>query len=301
MFQKLLVNIDEQKEHLEMLEKAVKLSGTHGHLELFCCAYQPFIKGAGVFNEEAEKRSRHAYMVQCEGRLDHLAERIRIDPQRIGTDIAWDDDGAHALLRKCERYGADLVIYPVELQSALLHHILAPEDWKVLRECPVPLLISRDRLWPAHPRIAVAIDPFHIRNEPASLDTKLMEMAGALATELDAELHVLHTYTMLPESAVFDEHQVTDFDYLQKKVVTEHQQRMDSLLAPWSKMDGAPEVHLLEGELHHLVPQFCKEQQVDLLLMGSVPRGALERLLLGSSAERILDKVSCDLMVIKPD
>ncbi|TCK09506.1 universal stress protein [Marinobacterium mangrovicola] len=301
MFNKLLVDVDEQREHLEMLEKAIRLSGTEGQLELFCCAYQPFIKGAGVFNAEAEKRSRHAYMVQCEGRLDHLAERIRIDPQRIGTDIAWDDDGAHALLRKCERFGADLVIYPVAPQSALLHHLLAPEDWKVLRECPVPLLISRDRSWPSHPRIAVAIDPFHSRNEPASLDTKLMQMAEALSLELEAELHVLHTYTMLPESAVFDEHQVTDFGYLQKKVVDEHQQRMEGLLAPWRHLEGAPEVHLMEGELHHLVPQFCKDQQVDLLIMGSVPRGALERLLLGSSAERILDRVSCDLMVIKPD
>ncbi|SEF74881.1 universal stress protein [Marinobacterium lutimaris] len=301
MFSKLLVDIDEQREHLEMLEKAVRLSGKEGHLELFCCAYQPFIKGAGVFSEEAEKRSRHAYMVQCEGRLDHLAERIRIDPQRIGTDIAWDDDGAHALLRKRERFGADLVIYPVAPQSTLLHHLLAPEDWKILRECPVPLLISRDRVWPTHPRIAVAIDPFHSRNEPASLDAKLMQIAEALSLELEAELHVLHTYTTLPESAVFDEHQVTDFGYLQKKVVEEHQQRMATLLAPWSDMAGAPEVHLLEGELHQLVPQFCKEQDVDLLIMGSVPRGALERLLLGSSAERILDRVSCDLMVIKPD
>ncbi len=301
MFNKLLVDIDEQKEHLAMLEKAVRLSGNEGHIELFCCAYQPLIKGAGVFNEEAEKRSRHAYMVQCEGRLDHLAERIRIDPQRIGTDVAWDDNGAHALLRKCERFGADLVVCPVAHQPALLHHLLAPEDWQILRECQVPLLISRDNSWPLHPRIAVAIDPFHSRNEPASLDAKLMEMACALSMELEAELHVLHTYTTLPESAVFDEHQVTDFGYLQKKVVGEHQQRMDTLLAPWSGMEGAPEVHLLEGELHQLVPKFCKEQEVDLLLMGNVPRGALERLLLGSSAERILDKVSCDLLVIKPD
>ncbi|WP_432698615.1 universal stress protein [Marinobacterium sp. YM272] len=301
MFQKLLVNVDEDKDQVEMLEKAIRLAGSDGRLELFCCVYQPILSGAEVFNEEAGKRSRHAYMVQCEGQLDHLAERIRIDQARVGTDIAWDEKRAHAVLQKCERFGADLLVYPVSTQPVLLHHLLAPEDWQVLRQCAVPLLLSRNKRWPEHPRIAVAIDPFHARNEPASLDTKLLNLALGLAQALEAELHVLHTYATLPESAIFDEHEITDYASLQDKVAAEHNRRMKDLMAPWSDQPGAPEVHLLEGELHQLVPKFCKEQAVDLLIIGNVSRGALERLLLGSSAERILDKVSCDLMVVKPD
>ena len=78
MFQKLLVNVDEDRDQVEMLEKAIRLAGNTGRLELFCCVYQPILQGAATFNEEAGRRSRHAYMVQCEGTLDHLAERTLV-------------------------------------------------------------------------------------------------------------------------------------------------------------------------------------------------------------------------------
>ncbi|MBR9882142.1 MAG: universal stress protein [Oceanospirillales bacterium] len=224
-----------------------------------------------------------------------------MDESRVGTDVSWDENRAAALLRKCERFNADLLVYPVSTQPALLHHLLAPEDWKVLRESPVPLLLSRDRPWPEHPRIAVALDPFHPRNEPASLDGRLFGMAHRLVRELEGELHVLHTYTALPQSAVFDEHRIADFEHMQEDVTREHRARLESFLEPWQKEPGAAELHLLEGELHQEVPRLCEELRIDLLIIGNVQRGLLERLLVGSSAERLLDRVHCDLMVVKPD
>lgn len=301
MFHKLLVNIDDDTEHLPMVEKAARLAACGGHLELFCVAFQPLIRSAGVFSEEAERRSRHAYMTQCEGRLDHLAGRIRMDEARIGTDVCWDEKRAEAVLRKCERYNPDLLIYPVSNQPALLHHLLAPEDWRVLRDSPVPILLSRDRPWTEHPRIAVALDPFHPLNEPAALDGKLFGMAHRLVRELGGELHVLHAFDTLPQSAVFDEHRITDFAGLKEHVAQEHRARLEALLAPWQNEPGAAQLHLLQGELHQQVPRICDEQKIDLLIMGNVRRGALERLLVGSSAERVLDRVHCDLMVVKPD
>ncbi|MBV1786479.1 universal stress protein [Marinobacterium sp. D7] len=301
MFHKLLVNIDDDTEHLPMVEKAARLAACEGDLELFCVAFQPLIRSAGVFSEEAERRSRHAYMTQCEGRLDYLADRIRLDPSRVGTDVCWDENRAEAVLRKCERYSADLLVYPVSTQPVLLHHLLAPEDWRVLRKCPVPLLLSRDRNWPEHPRIAVALDPFHPLDEPAALDGKLFGIAHRLVRELEGELHVLHAFNALPQSAVFDEHRITDFAGLQANVAKEHRERLEALLAPWQKEAGAALLHLLEGELHQRVPRICEEQRIDLLIMGNVRRGLLERLLVGSSAERVLDRIHCDLMVVKPD
>jgi universal stress protein E len=39
----------------------------------------------------------------------------------------------------------------------------------------------------------------------------------------------------------------------------------------------------------------------DLVVMGAVSRGALKRLLLGSTAELVLDHISSDLLIIKPE
>lgn len=299
MFQKLLVNIEDEGEPLALLEKAARLVRTEGQLELFSCVSLP-LSLPGTGNAESEKRARHAYLTQCEGRLEHLAERIRLEPARIGTDVSWGRDRVEGLMKKCERFMPDLLLYPVAEESGLLRRLLLSDDWKLLRRIPVPMLLSRGRLWSEHPRIAVAIDPFHPRNEPAALDGKLFGMAHALASQLDGELHVLHTYEPLPQSAIFDEHRVTDFAGLQEDVIRQHRQQLETLLAPWQMEPGAAELHLLEGELHQQVAPFCEEQAIDLLLIGNVPRGTLDRLLLGSSAERVLDRIRCDLLVVKP-
>ncbi|MND09065.1 Universal stress protein E [compost metagenome] len=45
----------------------------------------------------------------------------------------------------------------------------------------------------------------------------------------------------------------------------------------------------------------CEEYRADLVVIGAVSRGALQRLALGSTAERVLDFVPCDLLIVNPD
>ena len=54
------------------------------------------------------------------------------------------------------------------------------------------------------------------------------------------------------------------------------------------------------------LPEVClesavKQQHADFLVMGAVARrGVVKRLLLGSTAARVLDRLPCDIVVIKP-
>jgi nucleotide-binding universal stress UspA family protein len=43
-----------------------------------------------------------------------------------------------------------------------------------------------------------------------------------------------------------------------------------------------------------------EEEDVDLLVLGSMTHGRLGRLVLGSTAEKLLHTVACDLLVVKP-
>ncbi|MFC6672356.1 universal stress protein [Marinobacterium aestuariivivens] len=58
-------------------------------------------------------------------------------------------------------------------------------------------------------------------------------------------------------------------------------------------------MHLLKGESHVTLPRFAQEQDIDVMVMGSVARGFIDRLLLGSTVERVLDELACDILVIK--
>jgi universal stress protein E len=42
------------------------------------------------------------------------------------------------------------------------------------------------------------------------------------------------------------------------------------------------------------------EYAADFVVMGAVARRGLKRLFIGSTAERVLDRLHCDLVIIKP-
>jgi universal stress protein E len=76
-----------------------------------------------------------------------------------------------------------------------------------------------------------------------------------------------------------------------------HQHAMDDLLA--DRKLPKSNVHLEEGDTRGVLTSMIEKLGADLVVMGAVSRGALKRLLLGSTAELLLDHIPCDLLIIK--
>jgi universal stress protein E len=49
------------------------------------------------------------------------------------------------------------------------------------------------------------------------------------------------------------------------------------------------------------LPDTVNELGVNILVMGAISRSKIDRLLLGSTAEKIIDAVECDILILKPD
>jgi universal stress protein E len=60
-------------------------------------------------------------------------------------------------------------------------------------------------------------------------------------------------------------------------------------------------VHLLEGEAGILIPKLAEEQQIDLIVMGTVARTGIEGYFIGNTAETVLNHASCSVLSVKPD
>ena len=56
---------------------------------------------------------------------------------------------------------------------------------------------------------------------------------------------------------------------------------------------------VLEGRPDELIVAVAKERDADLIVTGSHGRTGLERILLGSTVERILNETSCAVLVVK--
>ncbi len=66
-------------------------------------------------------------------------------------------------------------------------------------------------------------------------------------------------------------------------------------------MDARIPVHhvLLEGDPASEIVRYAEEQVVDLIVMGTHGRSGLERLLMGSVAEKVMREAPCSVLVVK--
>ncbi len=46
---------------------------------------------------------------------------------------------------------------------------------------------------------------------------------------------------------------------------------------------------------------FANENRIDLLVLGTIGRSGIAGLLMGNTAERILNKVECSVLAVKPE
>ena len=77
-----------------------------------------------------------------------------------------------------------------------------------------------------------------------------------------------------------------------------HRREFDALVAEYPAFAGRAD--FIEGAASTVLPDYVVESGIDVMVLGAVARGALQRLLVGSTAERLLDRLPCDILVVKP-
>ncbi len=61
------------------------------------------------------------------------------------------------------------------------------------------------------------------------------------------------------------------------------------------------QAHLPDEFAKEVVRHFVREHNIGLLEMGAIARGHLDNLLIDHTAQRVLERLECDPLVIKPD
>jgi universal stress protein E len=254
-------------------------------LELFACEYDPDVRvsgaGAGIRDRLVER--------QC-ANLESLAAPLRAQGIGVSVDVVWDHPFEAAILAKAAAHDYWLVAKDAHHHNLAQRTLLTNVDWHLIRECPVPLLLVKDRKLAAEPNVLAAVDPLNEHDKPAALDERIYTFSAELARVLRGHLHVVHAYATplgaeLPPDSV-------------KLIADQHRAAMKTFLDTHAALEGRP--HLYEGAAHECLQQAAKEHAADFVVMGAVARRGLKRLFIGSTAERVLDRLPCDLVIIKP-
>jgi universal stress protein E len=288
--QRILVVVDPTAHEQQALDKAVRIASRCGsHLQLYVCDVEQQLPeswaGGARFEEYRELRRKRLL-----DDLDTLAQPLR--DRGLAVDIAseWHAPleqgiGEHAL-----RTQPDLVVKETHRHQHLPHGSLSYTDWNLIRMLPMPLLLVRARPWPAAVRVAGAVDPCRPADRPLTLDAAIVHGAGVLAGLFDTTADIFHVLQMPPH---------LPGDRVALEDIAAAQVRARDAVGELVQGTGAG-VHFIEGAVPDGLERLAAEHLPDVLVIGAVARPRSAHAAAGGTAARVLERVDCDLLVLKP-
>ena len=286
------------------LRKAGALARAAGAtLELFHAIDEPDPGASWPETATAEfvTRRRAAIASHCQRRLERLAGAESLRRLRVRCTSSWDYPAHEAIVRRALASRADLVI------AATRHHVpgarllLRNTDWELIRHCPVPLLLVKSARDYRRPVILTAVDPFHAHARPADLDARLLAAGASCARLLHGTLHVFHAYMPLVNVAMMPV-STAPLLTVPPEVEEAHGRQIAREIDRLAAGAGVPRArrHIYMGDVADELTAAARATRAGVVVMGAVSRSALKRLFIGNAAERVLDALECDVLIVKP-
>jgi universal stress protein E len=270
-------------------------------IELFVSDYAPELAQprAGRTAEDA----RATVVDRHRRRLEQLAAPLRAEGLAVAVDARWDYPLHDSIVRKAVDSGAELVIKDTHYHSVLKRSIFSNTDWSLIRNCGATLWLVKPRPPGQRPCFVAAVDPLHERDKPAGLDNRILATAHALGAALHGDVHVFHAFDVAAAIAVTTDAMsmpiALPLNELTDAMRAEH---TDAVARLCKQHDVPPErTHVHQGGTRQGLLTLTEQLRADAVVMGAVSRSGLKGLFLGNTAEDVLDRLHCDLVIVKPE
>ncbi|MCP3935026.1 MAG: universal stress protein [Actinomycetia bacterium] len=225
-----------------------------------------------------------------------LVDLARLHPATKDVEVEMSVESGNrtdAIAGRIEECGHDLVVITPEDDSGA-----QKATARLVRECRIPLLVLRSNPY-RNERVLAAVNPTSRRRE---LNIEVLAASRLVADRLDCELDVVHAWQLYGEPGMRDSGYVQVGDEeIEAKLAIEREIRRVEL----EKMLTDPRVgfepgqtHLPKGRMVPSVAQVVRHVHASMLVVGSAGRTGWRRLVMGNSAEKLVEEVPCSVMVV---
>jgi universal stress protein E len=300
----ILVVVDPTASFHPSIERAAWLAKrSQARVQLFICDHDPHLANARGAAAAAVADAKTALLARHRARLEQLAEPLKAAGLDVVVDARSDYPLHDGIARKAIDAGADLVIKDTHFHPVLKRSIFSNTDWSLIRGCPATLWLVKPRPPGQKPCFVAAVDPLHERDKPADLDQKILTTAATFAGALNGEVHVFHAFDIAAALAVSTDSMTMPIALPIREFTdamrTEHTAAVNVLC----DQHGIPAErrHVHQGGTRELLMALTEQLRADVVVMGAVSRSGIKALFLGNTAEDVLDRLHCDLLIVKPE
>jgi len=204
------------------------------------------------------------------------------------------------MIRQVVRTGHDLVIAGTRHRNHVGQFLFGSTGMKLLRYCPCPVWLTKPGFRDDENEVLDIL----IATDLSPVGQQALELGISGGQLLDARFHILHsiehhTKLRMRFSDVPDEKvEARKAEKLEQATQRLHEQliQTDHRTLTWGTQQ-----HVVDGPAHKVILQAIEQHEADLLIMGTVARGGIPGGLIGNTAERLLPRISCSLLAVKPE
>lgn len=295
---RILVAVKElEARSLPAVLKAAQLGRAYGaQLELFHALTMPLYADLykqpwNALEQEVKQRAR--------SRLESIADRLRQHSLKVSVCVEWDAPAYEAIVRRARQIRADLIVVSRYAGRHTAPALMRLTDWELVRLSPLPVLLVKNPHAYRHPGVLVAIDPRHAFAKPVQLDKIILRMGQSLSKSLGGALHAVHAYARVPLLTA-PAHAMKASAYVRIEREAAHSAQRSFERALRSTRVARSRRYLVAADPIGGILEASRRSRSAIVVMGAISRSGFKRLLIGNTAERILDELKSDILVVKP-
>ncbi len=242
----------------------------------------------GVIEESRVELIRQVVRKQ-QNRLDGLVTKAREEGITANSHVVVGTSWLE-LIRQVLRKQHDLVLVGTRHMGAIKGFFLGSTGIKLLRKCPCAV-------WVTQPRTGQAFDSILVAHDLRAVGDLAMELGCSMAKLQNAQLHVVHA----SDVGEFVEHLFP----LQMVAEQMREHRDEALKHIETQLAGVAlplpaKVHFVTEPPEVAIMNCIEQHDIDLLVMGTVGRTGISGFITGNTAERLLPRIPCSLLAVKP-
>ena len=289
----------ESRSQPALLKAAQLARALDAEVEIFHTLTTPVYADLFTYAAEGLEGIEVELQEQALRRLETMADRLRRHGIKVSVSAQWDFPAYEAIIRQAMRSKADLIVASRHQGRHFAPRILQLTDWELIRLSPIPVLLVKNSRAYHRPAVLVAVDPSRAFSKPLQLDKVLLNLSQEVSEGLRGSLHAIHAYPRLPfQSLQMEGTSPGLLDRLEKQARRAANIRLEHALQ--STSIARSRRHLVGGHPIDAILGVVGKTRCALVVMGAVSRSGFKNLLIGNSAERILDELACDVLVAKP-
>ncbi|MCH8542909.1 MAG: universal stress protein [Alcanivorax sp.] len=300
--QSVFIMLDEQlKASQPALEKGLRLArGLGAPVTIYVNGYSAALLRSIGTDESRLAGAQYAVRHAWQSRIDTLlADLVEQQDLAVQSDIVWEQDSETAMRNAIMAANPQLVVIHSDGRDrGIKGLVLTPRHWQLIRKAPCDVLCVDEVTWPDELPVLAAVDPDHDGGELLGLNATIVRQARQYSDALDSDLRLSYVVEHPDESLVLIAGEAIPSYISNPDSLREYYAGRLGELCRNAGLDEQARV-LLEGRPADALAEYQQRQGPLLLVLGTVHRGPVRRMLLGSTAEKIAGSARGDLLVVK--